>query len=214
VTEEWGTIMGLLFTTEGTRRVINTLNTAFDGPDTTNKTGLYAIRQAASTAPKFYAKVKTRVWKAGHVAKMLSLFPYDQGESSGGTPGKTGQLLERDTKRWHYFLKTVVGPAEDAVFKPLRNALADAITNQDSNGNALNIMRVSFDHVELESANANPNIVIFDAPLPGTTGMVRHITLFTAAVPQKDPNGNSLDGTPFDANDNDEQDFPNPPWIS
>ena len=53
--------MGLLFTTEGTRRVINTLNTAFDGPTPANKP-LHGSRRSfgnsAASAPKLLEKVR------------------------------------------------------------------------------------------------------------------------------------------------------------
>ena len=48
--------MGLLFTTEGTRRIIDTLNTAFDGPNR----GLDVIRSALPNAPKLSAKIASR----------------------------------------------------------------------------------------------------------------------------------------------------------
>jgi hypothetical protein len=95
----------------------------------------------------------------------------------------------------------------NTIFKPLRNALADAILNRDSNGNPLKdsngnpviLVRVAFDHVELDdisntgndTANAKltPNIVIFDLPWPDPNGQthsppwfIRHITLFTQRV--------------------------------
>ncbi len=191
--------MGLLFTTEGTRRVINTLNTAFDGPGK----GLDVIRNSAASAPKLLKKVAKRNWKPGHLARMLSLFPYDQGDGAG----KRGAIDNRHTKRWHFFLKTVVG-STDAVFVPLRDALADAILNQDSNGNALSIVRVAFDHVELGGPQDDPGIKIFDAPLPGTGGgVLRHITLFTVPVPKAEV------GSDFDGNDSDEGDLPTPPWT-
>jgi hypothetical protein len=99
----------------------------------------------------------------------------------------------------------VVGPT--AAFAPIRNALADAILNQDSSGTPLNIVRVSFDHVELAGKD-NPNVVIFDAPLPGLSGgNVRHITLFTVPVPD------IQDGSPFDPTDPDEPEpIVKPPW--
>ena len=181
--------MGLLFTTEGTRRIVNTLNTAFDGPTPTGKPliGLDVIRGLAGTPPNltaFGTLVAGRNWAPGQVAGMLDLLPYDQGNESGGNSGPKGKLNPRDTRRWNYFL-TSLSPA---VFKLLQNALAGAILNQDDNGSPLNykIIRAAFDHVHTDP-NTNPNLVVFDAPLPGFAGAyVRHITLFTPEV----PNGN------------------------
>ena len=188
--------MGLLFTTEGTRRVLNTLNTAFDGP---NK-GLDHIRSAVGTNLKLQRMLERRRWKPARLAWALQLLPFDQGNSAG----PPGRLRERDSRRWHWFLKNVVGPT--AAFAPIRNALADAILNQDSNGTRLNIVRVSFDYVELPPKD-NANVVIFDAPLPGISGgNVRHITLFTVPVPE------IQDGTPFDPPDSDDPDPIKPPW--
>jgi hypothetical protein len=189
--------MGLLYTTEGTRRVLNTLNTAFDGPGK----GLDYIRSSAPPGSKLRKLIEKRSWKPARLARMLQLLPFDQGNSTG-PPGK---LRDRDTRRWHWFLKNVLGAS--AAFPPIRNALADAILNQDSSGTPLNLVRVSFDHVELTGKD-NPNVVIFDAPLPGLSGgNVRHITLFTVPVPE------IQDGTPFDPNDPDEPDpIVKPPW--
>jgi hypothetical protein len=199
--------MGLLFTTEATRRVVNTLNTAFDGPSKdpiNNPTGLDAIRKIAPTGSKLANKIALRDWKPGRLARMLLLLPYDQS-------GQQNPLSDGHTKRWHYFLKTVVGSSTDkgSVFATLQNALADAILNTatDSTGAALDIVRVSFDHVELAD-NANMDIVIFDAPVKSLNPskppkVARHITLFTATVPEKNPNGTPLKGTPFDGPDSD-----------
>jgi hypothetical protein len=162
--------MGLLHTTPGTRRILDTLNTAFDGPGK----GLQFIRNAASPGSPLYRKVARRNWRPGTLARMLRLLPFDQAK-----PPSAGKADE--TKRWFYFLRRVIGPT--AAFPAIRDALADAILNQDSSGAALNIVRVSFDHVELDGP-ANPNVVIYDAPVPGLPGgNVRHITLFTVRVP-------------------------------
>lgn len=196
--------MGFLYTTEGTRRVLDTLNTAFDGPGK----GLDFIRSSAPPDSKLRKLIERRNWRPARLAWLLQLLPFDQGSSAGSPEPIKGR---RETKRWHWFLKNVVGPS--ATFPAIRNALADAILNQDTNGTALNIVRVSFDHVELVGKD-NPNVVIFDAPLPGVGGgNVRHITLFTVPVPEKQPNGNPFDGTPFDPTAPDEPDpVVRPPW--
>jgi hypothetical protein len=182
--------MGLLFTSEGTRRIKNTLNTAFD--DSPN--GLAFIRSFATppipatpTSPAvpagpIYDMVAGRNWNPTDLATALDLQPYDQGSGSGENPTKPQPIKDRDTRRWNYFLSKL----PKVVFAPLRNALAGAILNQDDNGNTLSysIIRVCFDHLELDDANANPYLVVFDAPLPGTTGNVRNITLFTPSVPK------------------------------
>jgi hypothetical protein len=195
--------MGLLWTTEGTRRIKNTLNTAFDGPTPANKPlmGLDLIRQGVYATPKLLAKVRSRKWKAGHLARALQLLPYDQSAAKN-------QIDPKDIKRWHYFLKNVVGSS--STFAPIQNALADAILYQDPGGNPA-IRRVSFDHVELPVLDPNnppnPNVVIFDAPLTGTGvggDLVRHITLFTVEVDK------NQGGSDFDPSDGD--DLPTPPW--
>src|SRR5437868_2292140 len=164
--------MGLLFTTEGTRRIVNTLNTAFDGPTPASQPlmGLDLIRSLLGTPSNptpFATLVAGRNWAAGQVAGMLDLLPYDQGNESGGVPGQKGKLNPRDARRWNYFLTSL--PA--AVFKLLQNAMAGAILNQDNNGTPLayKIVRAAFDHVHLD-ATANPDLVAFDAPLPGIGG--------------------------------------------
>ena len=198
--------MGLLWKTEGTRRIVATLNLAFEAG---TGQGLDYIRNNA--APKILNKIAKGNWQPGHLARMLQLYPYDQPVS--GTPG---QINPKDRKRWHYFLKAVIGKQDgtstspyETVFKPLRAALSDAITRKDSSTGKYLIDHVSFDHVEVASIAA-PTLVIFD--LPGTGGTtVRHITLLTVAV---DP---GLPGEDPDPPDGDEQDFPGlgigrPPW--
>lgn len=190
--------MGLLFTTPGTRAILDTLNTAFNGPK--KGEGLDFIRNKMGA--KIRSKVEKRNWNPGHLARMLQLLPFDQG---GGGAGD----FAKNSKRWWWFLKkTIGGPA---IFKPLRNALADAILDTDTKGNKLNIVRVTFDHVELESSDKgrdpNPNIVIYDAPLPGDSGgKVRHITLFTAALKPSD------EDTPPGLGSDEEYIPVKPPW--
>jgi hypothetical protein len=219
--------MGLLFTTEGTRRIKNTLNTAFDD----SADGLTYIRsfvgtpsdKPTSNLTAFGQFIKLRTWTPGQLAVALDLMPYDQGSGDGNQgngpihPVNPKPKKNTDVKRWNYFLAGVVGDKTagidgtkpfDTVFVPLRNALADALLNQDSNGNQLNIIRVSFDHVELDAnlpnsgtskQTAPPSVVIFDAPLSddsgSSLGTVRHITLFTVRVPQNQP-GNDFTGSP------------------
>lgn len=196
--------MGFLYTTEGTRRVLDTLNTAFDGPSK----GLDYIRSSVAANDQLRDMVAKRNWKPARLARILQLLPFDQGNSAG-PPGK---IRAREAKRWHWFLKNVVGPS--ATFAPIRNALADAILNRDSSGTTLTIVRVSFSHVELTGKD-NPNVVIFDAPLPGNSGgTVRQITLFTVPVPEKQPNGDPFDGTPFDPPELNEPDpIKKAPWA-
>jgi hypothetical protein len=187
--------MGLLYTTEGTRRILDTLNTAFDGPGK----GLDVIRKAAPVGSALRRKIEGRNWKPGQLARILRLLPTDQGKAKGARS-------DDETRRWFWFLNKVVGPS--ATFRPIRNALADAILNQDSKGAPLNIIRVSFDHVELADAS-NPNLVIFDAPLPGVDGgSVRHITLFTVRVPE----GSKFQDDPPPKDSDDPADLVAPPW--
>src|SRR5579871_6692228 len=105
--------MGLLFTSKDTRRIIDTLNTAFDGPNG----GLAAIRGMAdpnSSEPvvqKRGQKIAEGKWKPGRLARMLQLLPYDQNPNASTDPTSPNYkgLGHRATKRWHYFLHTVVG---------------------------------------------------------------------------------------------------------
>jgi hypothetical protein len=201
--------MGLLFTTEGSRRIKNTLNTAFDE----SPGGLAYIKglatppipatpiSAAIPAGPIWSIVKDRNWNPATLAAALDLMPYDQGSGDGDQgngpnphdPSKGKK--KKDVWRWNYFLKSVIGTSTSAgsVFATLRSALADAILGTDASGAPISpaIVRVSFDHVELdENANspgtAPPSVVIFDAPLKGdggtSLGTVRHITLFTVRV--------------------------------
>jgi hypothetical protein len=213
--------MGLLFTTEGTRRIINTLNSAFDESDD----GLKYIRRLVTCTDTLYnatlyTLISSRGWEPAQLAEMLDLMPYDQGsgdgdDGNGPTPHDPAKpIKEKARKRWKHFLTNMIGdknPAVDGktpyntVFAPLRVALADAILNKDINNTALNIVRVSFDHVELDGNQvgdlyAPPSMVIFDAALPDDNGVttgrtVRHVTLFTVRVPQHHPGH----ATPFGA---------------
>jgi hypothetical protein len=208
--------MGLLFTTEGTRRIINTLNSAFDE----SSNGLAYIKSlatppvpatstsAAVPAGPLYTTVSGRNWNPADLAEQLDLLPYDQGngegtDGNGNKPPHRAHANKKHAKRWRHFLLTVVGDKTvgvngkkpiDTIFAPLRSALADAILGTDSTGAKIvpAIVRVSFDHVELDENLDNPgtvppNIVIFDASLlddsGNTVGKVRHITLFTVRVP-------------------------------
>jgi hypothetical protein len=184
--------MGLLYTTEGTRNILDTLNTAFDG---SNK-GLKFIRDKVkaselASAPadrKLYEMVYNQKWRRGHLATTLQLFPYNQ---------NTGGIQGDDKARWAFFLKTVVG----AKFNELRKALSEAILNTSG----VNIASVSFSHVE---KTGSPNLVIYDAPLTndlnGPYG--RHITLFTRHL----TTGERAD---FDAPDSDDgPPIVDPPW--
>jgi len=166
--------MGLLFTSEGTRRIVDTLNTAFDGPGK----GLQIIRDGVAADPFLQGLISSRQWNPGDLAQALDLLPYDQGEDSGPPQ----PIRARHKLRWTYFLMKIVG-GNASLFGSLRNALADAILNMDSNGKPLTIVRVAFDHVELEDTNDSANLVVFDLPNADKTATVRHITLFTIPVP-------------------------------
>ena len=166
--------MGLLFRTEGTRRIIDSLNTAFDSAALQalqNLAGASAYPNGLTTWGK---TIQARNWAPYWLADPgnLDLNPKDSNGNSNST----------HKARWKIFLTSVLS---STVFATLRDALADAILNHDSSGTQLNIARVSFDHVELEHPNDPQNIVIFDAPLPGAVnkGVVRHITILTPPVP-------------------------------
>jgi len=180
--------MGLLYTTEGTRRILDTLNTAFSGPDSKDK-GLQFIRDAVEaskkTDQKLYNMILKHPWKRGHLATTLALLPYDQDK---------GGINPTDTARWAFFVKTVIG----GKFNELCKALSEAILNSAS----VNIVRVSFDHVEHKG---KPNLIVYDAPLTddlnGPYG--RQITLFTRNLSptgdtDKFDEPDSADGPPLD----------------
>jgi hypothetical protein len=185
--------MGLLYTTEGTRRILDTLNTAFSGPDSKDK-GLQFIRDAVEASKKteqklLYNMILNHPWKRGHLATTLALLPYDQGKGGGINPA--------DTARWAFFIKTVIG----GKFNDLCKALSEAILDSAS----VRIVSVSFDHVE---HSGRPNLIVYDAPLTndlnGPYG--RHITLFTRNL---NPTG---DTDKFDAPDPADGPPLNPPW--
>jgi hypothetical protein len=193
--------MGLLFTTEGTRRVLDTLNEAF------NAANLAIIQSAATNSfgqlSDLGNMVNGRGWRPGHLASALKLMPYDQGNPGthpNWVPQPAKGMVDKHRKRWAYFLRNVVddGSAASDTFKALRNALADPILDKT-------FVRVTFSHVETDVA-VSPNLVVFDAAdASGKT--VRHITLFTAAVPA---NQNSTD---FEPKANGEPDPPaSVPW--
>jgi hypothetical protein len=99
-------------------------------------------------------------------------------------------------------------------FNAIKDALSDGILTKDAQGYV--ISRISYDQVELPQGSAI-DVVIFDLPVSGR--MVRHITLFTPAVPEKDQHGNPFDGTDFippdDApagNEPPQVTNPDPPW--
>src|SRR5262249_39012982 len=105
--------MGFLFTKEGTQRIVDTLNTAF------NEKGLALIQQTASDPnTKLGALVRTRNWGSGQLALMLNLLPYDQS-------GHGDKIKKRHIQKWFYFLRKVLGGT--SAFAPIRSALADAI---------------------------------------------------------------------------------------
>ena len=190
--------MGLLYTTEGTRRILDTLNTAFDGPDqdaSGKDKGLAIVRTAKDNDSLLKGMLTSnpRKWKPGHLATALQLLPFDQ--SGNGAP-----VDDSHTKRWAYFLKKVVGAQQ---FSDLRDALADAILDQVT---GRPIGKISFDHVEVTNVS-NANLVVFDAPMPDFPGKwVRHITLFTKRL--KDSDSDSLDGT----GSGEPNPLPGPPW--
>lgn len=183
--------MGLLYTTEGTRRVIDTLNTAFDyGPNI----GLAYIREQLRTDPSLQSFVRNRNWQLARFAFVFQIYPADQKLTN------PGNVVPREKARWHWFLKQFLGRDQRRLHNLIRDALTDAMDNP-----SLSIVRVTFDHIE-SSVSTNPDVVIFDAPLPGTTGRVRNITLITVKVAESEP------GTDFDPPGMGEPRPRTPPW--
>jgi hypothetical protein len=204
--------MGLLFTTEGTRRIINTLNTAFDGPDPTGKFGLAYIRGLwnGATPNTTVANYVNNGWAPSQLATALDLLPYDQGTGEGRdrkdhNPPNTPTAYDvRHAKRWIWFLQNVLGsnaaaPTFNTIMGALQHAIKNDVPDPNSPGKTLDIQRVSFDHVELDAnsdspGSSPPSAVIFDAPLLDnngkTTGYVRHVTLLTQRVKESEPGTN------------------------
>jgi len=175
--------MGLLYTTEGTRRILDTLNTAFDGSDN----GLKYIRAQAKADAKLEDMLTKQNWAAGHLASALKLFPYNQG--GGGSSD-----FDTDKARWAYFLKKVIG---SQLFKDLKKKLAEAILSP-------NFVSVSFNHRESDS----PNLWVIDTPVGSNLNgpYARQITLLTINVPAGKQDQ-------FDPKTSDEPDpLAKPPW--
>lgn len=168
--------MGMLFTTRGTRRIIDALNTAF------SEKGMSQIRGDEST--KLWLTDPKKDWKLVRAAYAYSIFPISQDPDDN--PGVTDP---KSKKKWHYFLKDHLGSSSN---KPVHDQIRDAI--RDGLLAVGSISRFSFDHVEL-APSSNVSVVIFDAPIPGATTKLRQFTLLTPAVP-KNQDGTDFDPTP------------------
>lgn len=183
--------MGLLYTTEGTRNILDTLNTAFDGPSK----GLQIIRDAVQASKigdqKLYNMVANPPWKRGHLATTLELFPYNQGP--GSNPN-----FDHHKARWAFFLRTVVGGKFDELCKAISEAILDT--------GPVKVSKVSFFHVEKGGA---PNLLVYYAPMTNDLNgpYAQQITLFTRNL--KDTGDTSTFDPPDPGNDG----LPlNPPW--
>ncbi len=178
--------MGLLIPTAATRHLIDTLNNAFFGPNA----GLQNLRSQLGLLPNqtptdLGKKIPGRSWGRNELLTGLNLLPSDP-----NNPFNTGKVR----RRW----KHLIDQLPDSVFGSLQDALADALTKTDGTPGNFLVVRVNFDHVELEdlnqpqdpdNANLTPRVVVFDIPLPNpadgsSLGTLRHITLFTQRVPK------------------------------
>ena len=153
--------MGMLFTTEGTRRIVDTLNTAFGG------VGVAKIRGYEATDQ--WLTKPNKDWRLARACYVYQIYPVSQ------DPNNLGALDPKHKKRWHYFLKNHLFVKFKVTHDQIRDAIKAGLTD-------MTISRFAFDHVEVD-ANANVGVVIFDAPIPGLTTKVRHVTLMTPAVP-------------------------------
>lgn len=171
--------MGLLIPTAATRKLIDLLNISFYGPNA----GLLSLRNKAGLLPgqtptALGRKIRNKNWARGELARGLDLLPSDPDANQA----------RRLVNRWMHLLTRL----PDSVFAPLKDTLGDALTN-------MSVVRVSFDHVELENPgdpddndndNLVPRVVVFDVPLPdpaaggASLGILRHVTLFTQRVPR------------------------------
>jgi hypothetical protein len=195
--------MGFIFTTQGTQRVLDTLNTAFDvgvpRSPTTDPTGLFYVRDVLNT--KGY--LNGNGWSLHRLAKVLQINAADQ--SSTPTPPIVDST---QNARWIYFLRKFLHNDNPGIHNRIRNTLTDAILNNNS------INKITFAHLETGMA---PDVVIFDAlftyidPVTNkaAAGTVRHITLVTV-----NPNLSGAGSTPDygQPDPNEPGSLPNPPW--
>jgi hypothetical protein len=177
--------MGLLYTTPGTQRILDTLNTAFDS----SNDGLTYIRALAAPGSKLEDMLKKQNWAPGHLASALKLYPYDQ--SPNPQP-----LDPKDVKRWAYFLKKVIG---NQLFKDIKQKLAEAILSP-------NFVSISFSHRESDRAG----LLVIDTPVGSSLNgpFARHLTLSTINVPAgKEDDFDTPPTTPQEP-----APLPGPPW--
>jgi hypothetical protein len=177
--------MGLLYTTPGTQRILDTLNTAFDR----SNDGLAYIRARATPGSKLEDMLKKKNWAAGHLASALKLFPYDQSP-------REEPLQDYDVRRWAYFLKKVVG---NDLFKKIKEKLAEAILSP-------NFVSVSFNHIE----SNRQDLLVIDTPVGSDLNgpFARHLTVYTINVP-----AGKVDDFDRPPTTPDEPDpLPSPPW--
>ena len=84
--------MGMLFTTEGTRRIVDALNTAF------SEAGVNQIRSDEAAKP--WLTDLNRKWKLARACFIYSIYPV-----SLDPDNNPGQVLQKHKHRWHFFLK-------------------------------------------------------------------------------------------------------------
>src|SRR5262249_27919629 len=86
--------MGFLYTTQGTQRVLDTLNTAFND----SSGGLAYIRGLLTSVPQFNGYLRGRGFKLDRLARVLQIYPADQSPTHAPVDG-------RELARWTYFLR-------------------------------------------------------------------------------------------------------------
>jgi hypothetical protein len=154
--------MGMLFTTVGTKRIVETLNTAFQ-----DLSVIRGLPQYATVLPLLQSTTTNNL---SSVTYYLRIYPYRQ--KNPNQPGdKNGVYDVKDARRWKYFLDNL--DLTSAV--NIQGALATALQNTNMN-------RVVFDHVAIPGTSAPASVVVFDAPNPVGSGRLMSITLMTVEI--------------------------------
>ena len=159
--------MGMLFTTEGTKRIVETLNTAFQ-----DLSILRGLPQYGTVLPLLQSTTSNTL---SSVTFYLRIYPYRQ--KNPHVPGdKNGLYNVKDARRWKYFLDNL--DLTSAV--NIQGALVTALQSTTIN-------RVVFDHVAIPGTAAPASVVVFDAPNPVGSGRIMSITLMTVELDQSIP---------------------------
>jgi hypothetical protein len=115
--------MGFLWTTEGTRRVLDTLNNAFDATGSPT----FAARWKADSQLAQY--IRDRAMAAGPPG--VGPQAHACGSALGRARRRDGNDQRRHRKRWHWFLQDMASKSP-ATFTAIQNALSDGILTKDA----------------------------------------------------------------------------------